>query len=49
MVAWTDEEGVGNMLNMALPNTRFLFNMPAQPLAESRRTYDRLREHCPRV
>jgi hypothetical protein len=48
MVAWTDEEGVYDLLDMALPKTRFLFNMPAQPLDESKRTYDRLRERCPR-
>ena len=48
MVAWTSEQKVYDMLDMALPKTRFLFNMPAQPLEESKRTYDRLRERCPR-
>ena len=49
MQAWTSEEGVYEMLDMALPNTRFLFDMPAQPLEESKQTYARLRERCPRV
>jgi hypothetical protein len=49
MVAWTPEDRVVEMLDMALPETRFLFNMPAQPLDEARRTYDRLRERCPRL
>jgi len=49
MVAWTSEHKVYEMLDMALPETRFLFNMGAQPLEEARRTYDRLRERCPRA
>jgi hypothetical protein len=48
MVAWTDEDRVAEMLDMALPDTRFLFNMPAQPLDESKRTCERLREQCRR-
>jgi hypothetical protein len=48
MVAWTGEEKVYQMLDMALPETRFLFNMPGQPLDASKRTYERLRERCPR-
>jgi len=46
--AWTPEESVNQLLDMALPNTRFLFNMPAQPLEEAKQTYERLRERCPR-
>ncbi|OQA42164.1 MAG: Uroporphyrinogen decarboxylase (URO-D) [Chloroflexi bacterium ADurb.Bin325] len=46
MVAWTDEEGVNRMLDMARPGSRFLFNMPGQPLDEARATLDRLRERC---
>ena len=49
MVAWTNEEDVGKLLDMALPNTRLLLNMPAQPLDEARRTCARLRERCPRL
>jgi len=49
MVAWTDEEGVGKMLDLALPESRFIFNMPGQPLDEAKRTLDRLRERCARV
>jgi len=48
MVAWTGEEGIDRMLDMALPDTRFLFNMPAQPLEEAKKTYERLRKRCPR-
>jgi len=43
IVAWTDEQGVYKLLDMARPDTRFLFNMPGQPLEEARRTYERLR------
>jgi hypothetical protein len=49
MVAWTNEEDVGRLLDMALPNTRLLLNMPAQPLDETQRTYERLRKRCPRL
>ncbi|MGC9349281.1 MAG: uroporphyrinogen decarboxylase family protein [Anaerolineae bacterium] len=49
MVAWTSEQKVYDMLDMALPETRFLFNMPGQPLEPSKRTYERLRERCPRI
>ncbi len=46
MVAWTDEEGVNKMLDMARPDSRFLFDMPGQPLDEARATLDRLRARC---
>ena len=49
MVAWTGEDGVNKMLDMALPQTRFLFNVPAQPPDEAKRTLDRLRARCPRA
>jgi hypothetical protein len=49
MQAWTNEEDINKMLDMALPDTRFLLNMPAQPLDEARHTYERLRKRCPRV
>lgn len=49
MVAWTPEEQVYDMLDLARPDTRFLFNMPGQPLDESRQTYERIRARCPRA
>jgi len=49
VMAWIGEQDVYNLLDMALPGTRFLFNMPQQPLEESKRTYERLRARCPRV
>jgi hypothetical protein len=48
MVAWTDEQGVNDLLDMARPDTRFLFNMNPQPLDEARQTLDRLRARCRR-
>lgn len=48
MQAWTALPDVLAMLEMARPNTRFLFNMPAQPLDDSRRTLEALREACAR-
>jgi hypothetical protein len=48
MMAWIDEEKVREMVGMALSNTRFLFNMPAKPLDEAKRTFERLRSLCPR-
>jgi hypothetical protein len=49
IVAWTEEDKVLEMLDMALPDTRFLFNMPGQPLEQTKRTLERLRERCSRV
>jgi hypothetical protein len=49
MQAWTDEEGVNDLLDMALPNTRFLFNMPGQPIEDAKGTLQRLRDRCPRI
>ena len=46
--AWTGEAGINEMLEMALPQTRFFFNMSPQPLDEARATLERLREKCPR-
>ncbi len=46
MQAWTALPDALAMLEMARPNTRFLFNMPAQPLDDSRRTLETLREAC---
>jgi hypothetical protein len=49
VMAWIGEQEVYNLLDMALPETRFLFNMPQQPLEESKRTFERLRARCPRT
>jgi hypothetical protein len=48
IVAWTEEEKVAELLDMALPDTRFLFNMPGMPLEEAKAVHERLRERCPR-
>ena len=48
IVAWNGEESIYQYPDMALPDTRFLFNMPAQPIEEAKRTYERLRKRCPR-
>ena len=48
IVAWTDESEVHRMLDLALPETRFLINMPTQPLDEAKRTLERLRARCER-
>ncbi len=49
MMAWIDETYVNAMLDMAQPDTRFLFNMGAQPLDDAKRLYERLRARCPRL
>lgn len=49
MMAWFSIDQAFEMLDMALPDTRFLFNLPAQPLDDARATYDRLRDRCPRA
>jgi len=48
MVAWTEEEKVFEMLDLALPGTRFLFNMPGRPLDEAKGALERLRARCAR-
>lgn len=48
MVAWTDLAGCRELLDQALPGTRYLFNMPWQPVDEARRTYEQMRDWCPR-
>lgn len=47
--AWMSEEQVNEMLDMAVPGSRFLFNMPALPLDQAKAQYERLRQRCPRV
>jgi hypothetical protein len=46
--AWTDEQGVSKMLDMAKPESRFLFNMPARTIEEQKPILERLRKRCPR-
>jgi hypothetical protein len=48
MMAWMSEEQMTGLLDMALPNTRFLFNVGAQPLEEAKRTLERLKERMGR-
>ncbi len=36
------------MLEMALPNTRFLFNLQASSIDEAKGIYEQLRTLCPR-
>jgi hypothetical protein len=48
MVAWNKEDQVNETLDMARPESRFLFNIPGKPLEEARGIYERLRARCPR-
>ena len=48
VVAWTEEDAVKKMLDMAHPNTRFLFSMPRRPLEEQKPIYEQLRALCSR-
>ena len=49
MVAWTSEAGVRELLDLARPETRYLFNMGALPLEEACRSHERLRRWCGRA
>ena len=50
MVAWTGEEDVRKLLDVAPPTMRFLFNMDArESFDETKALYERLRERCPRT
>ncbi|MHB8994397.1 MAG: uroporphyrinogen decarboxylase family protein [Armatimonadota bacterium] len=46
--AWMDPEDMLAMLDMAHEDSRFLFNVGPLPLDEAKRTYEALRERCPR-
>lgn len=46
--AWFDEQAMHSILDMGLPKSRFLFDIPAMPLDDAKRAYGRLRERCPR-
>jgi hypothetical protein len=48
VMAWLDEAGFGQMLDLALPQTRYLFNPSASTLEEAKGLYARLRARCPR-
>jgi len=48
MQAWMAEAGINAMLDMALPETRFLFDMPAQAIEDQKPVLERLRKRCPR-
>jgi hypothetical protein len=49
MVAWTAEEKIYEILEVAPPTTRFLFDMGPEPLEAAKATFERLRARCPRV
>lgn len=43
VMAWVFEADVNALLDMAQPDTRFLFNIPNMPFDDARRLHDRLR------
>jgi hypothetical protein len=45
----SDEENLGRLLDMALPETRYLFALPGMPLEQAKRINDFLRQRCPRM
>lgn len=48
MMAWLEEDYLNQLLDLARPETRFLFNIPAKPIDEAKAIFERLRERCPR-
>jgi len=48
MMAWFDEATLNMMLDLALPDSRFLLNPSAATLDEAKALYERLRIRCPR-
>lgn len=46
---YADEENLGRLLDMALPETRYLFALGGMALEDARRINDFLRARCPRV
>jgi hypothetical protein len=48
LVAWSNEAGVREMLELAQPDSRFLFSLPAANLEEAQRLHERARELCGR-
>lgn len=49
MMAWIEEDTAHEMLALARPDTRFLFNMPGRPLDEAKAMLGRLRRSCERA
>lgn len=47
-MAWLGEEGFQELLDLALPETRYLFNAFVPTLEQARPLLDRLRARCPR-
>jgi hypothetical protein len=48
MQAWCAEDFLNGMLDLAQPNSRFLFNIEAPTMEELKPFYERLRKRCPR-
>jgi hypothetical protein len=48
MQAWMEEDKLNEMLDLAQPGSRFLFNLPGRQLEEVKPIYERLRRRCPR-
>lgn len=49
MQAWLGEAEVGEFLDLAQPDTRYLFSLNPLPLEQAKPVYERLRKRCPRV
>lgn len=47
--AWMTEDQVMEMVDMALPNSRFAFDMQVADIDEGKALYERLRKACPRT
>lgn len=47
MQAWSPEDFLNQMLDLARPGSRFLFNIDAPSLEELKPFYERLRKRCP--
>jgi hypothetical protein len=48
MQAWMSADQYIEMVDNAQPDSRFLFNLSQEPPDDLRKSYDRLRQHCPR-
>jgi hypothetical protein len=46
--AWMEEDKINEMLDLAQPGSRFLFDLPGLPIQEVKPIYERLRRRCPR-
>jgi len=49
MQAWSPEDFLNRMLDLARPDSRFLFNIDGPSLEELKPFYERLRKRCPRT